>query len=107
MAITASSTPVLLASQCRAGRVLVEWSIEQLAKACDSSEQTIEEFETRFRRPDDDTLRRIRAVLEEAGVVFIDENGGGAGARLKFNRKEVRAINRWEGEGGSVGEDDF
>jgi hypothetical protein len=27
--------------------------------------------------------------------------------RLKFSRREVRAINRWEGEGGTVGEDDI
>jgi hypothetical protein len=39
-------------------------------------------------------------------VVFIGENGGGAGARLKFNRAEVWDVNRWEDEGGLPGEDD-
>ena len=29
------------------------------------------------------TLQAIRAALEAAGVQFIDENGGGAGVRLK------------------------
>jgi hypothetical protein len=29
------------------------------------------------------SLLKIRHVLEDAGVIFIDENGGGAGVRLK------------------------
>ena len=33
------------------------------------------------------TLRAIRSALEEAGVHFIPENGGGAGVRLR-ERKE-------------------
>jgi transcriptional regulator with XRE-family HTH domain len=98
--------PVLLAAQCRAARALIDWSLEQLTQAAAVDLQTIRDFEARFRRPDVEVRQRIRSALEEAGVIFIDENGGGAGARLKFNRKEVRAIRRWEGEGGAVGEDD-
>jgi hypothetical protein len=30
----------------------------------------------------------IRRVLEDAGVEFIDENGGGAGVRLKKSPKK-------------------
>ena len=45
--------------------------------------------------------------LERGGAVFIGEdNSGGLGVRLKFNAKDVRAINRMEGEGGPVGTDD-
>lgn len=98
---------ILLAAQCRAGRALIEWSAERLAQASFVDLETIQAFEARFRRPDPEILRHLRSVLTEAGVVFIDENGGGAGARLKFNRTELRAINRWEGEGGTVGEDDI
>jgi hypothetical protein len=68
--------------------------------------QMIADFEARIRRPDDGTLRSLRAALTQAGVVFIAENGGGAGVRLKFNHREVHAINRWEAEGGSIGEHD-
>ena len=93
---------ILLAAQCRAGRALVEWSLERLAKACSVDLQVLKEFEARFRRPDPETLSHIRAALTDAGVVFVDENGGGAGARLKLSRKELRAISRWEGEGGSL-----
>ena len=98
---------ILLAAQCRAGRALVEWTAERLAQACSVELQTIKEFEARFRRPDPEVLGRIRAVLVEAGVVFIDENGGGAGARLKLSRMQLRALSRWEGEGGALKEEDI
>lgn len=69
--------------------------------------QTIADFEGRVRAPDNETKRRMRAAFEEAGVVFIAENGGGPGVRLRFNRNEVCAIERLEGEGGIVGADDL
>lgn len=100
--------PILLSAQCRAARALIQWTPEQLADASSTDLQTLREFEARFRRPDDETLRRLRIALEAAGVTFIDENGpGGAGARLRFSRKEVRAVERWESEGGTPGEDDI
>jgi hypothetical protein len=52
-------------------------------------------------------VQQIRKALEDSGVVLIAENGGGVGVRLRFSRKEVRAINRWEQEGGTAGEDDI
>ena len=92
-----SSAPAIVrAAKCRAGRALVEWSVERLAKACSVELQAIKEFEARFRRPDPEALGRIRAALVEAGVDFIDENGGGAGERLKLSRKDLRAISRWK-----------
>ncbi len=108
----AMSTPImtsptaLTASQCRAGRALIEWSQAQLSQSAAIDIQTIADFEKRFRAADETTRRRLRATLEAAGVVFISENGGGAGARLKFSRDEVWEVNRWEGEGGVTGEDD-
>jgi hypothetical protein len=100
-------TPVITAAQCRAARALIEWSVDHLAQTSHVGVKTIEDFEARYRAPDEDAKRRIRDALEEGGVVFIPENGGGAGVRLKFSRREARAINRWEGEGGTVGEDDI
>jgi len=97
----------LTAAQCRAGRALIEWSQQQLSQSAAIDIQTIADFEKRFRSVDETTRRRLRATLEAAGVVFIAENGGGAGARLKFNRQEVWEVNRWEGEGGVTGEDDI
>jgi hypothetical protein len=103
----ATSPTALTAAQCRAGRALIEWSQAQLSQSASIDLQTIADFEKRFRAPDETTRRRLRATLEAAGVVFIAENGGGAGARLKFSREEVWEVNRWEDEGGRSGEDDL
>ena len=97
----------LTAAQCRAGRALIEWTPAQLSQSAGIDIQTIADFERRFRAADETTRRRLRATLEAAGVVFISENGGGAGVRLKFNRAEVWEVNRWEDEGGVPGEDDI
>jgi hypothetical protein len=99
------SQNILTPAQCRAARALIEWSLERLSQASATDLQTIRNFEVRFRRPDEKTLRRLRITLEAAGVMFIPENGRGAGVRFKFNTREVRAIKRWEAEGGTAGED--
>lgn len=106
------NTPVvvptaLTSAQCRAGRALIEWSQAQLSQSAAIDIQTISDFEKRLRKADETTRRRLRATLEAAGVVFIAENGGGAGVRLKFGREEVWEVNRWEDEGGVAGEDDI
>jgi transcriptional regulator with XRE-family HTH domain len=105
--IAVPAPTALTAAQCRAGRALIEWSQAQLSQSASIDIQTIADFEKRFRAPDETTRRRLRATLEAAGVVFIAENGGGAGARLKFSRAEVWEVNRWEDEGGVPGEDDI
>ena len=102
-----TSPTALTAAQCRAARALIEWSVQELSEASAVDLQSIADFERRFRAPDEPVRLRMRMALEQAGVVFIGENGGGAGVRLKFSRREAWAVNRWEGEGGVVGEDDI
>jgi hypothetical protein len=63
-------------------------------------------FERDGRDPGAAEKQRLEHALTEGGAVFIAENGGGVGVRLKFSRRDVRAINKWEGEGGPAGEDD-
>jgi transcriptional regulator with XRE-family HTH domain len=93
--------------QCRAARALVQWSREELATASGVGLDIIASLETGREMPPADLLGRLQTALEEGGAVFIPESGaGGAGVRLKFNSRDVRAINRLEGEGGSIGEDD-
>jgi hypothetical protein len=99
------SSNILTAAQCRAARAMVEWSAERLSQASAIDLRTIQDFEARFLRPDERSLRRLRIALEEAGLTFIPEQRRGAGVRFKFNSREVRAIRRWEAEGGTVGED--
>jgi transcriptional regulator with XRE-family HTH domain len=72
--------------QCRGARAMLSWSRDELAAAAKVAVRTLVDFERGARRPHDRTLRDIRAALEEAGVMFIDANGGGAGVRLRAPR---------------------
>jgi hypothetical protein len=36
------------------------------------------------------TVKKIRAALEAAGIEFIDENGGGPGVRLRHRQQKKR-----------------
>lgn len=71
------------AAQCRAARALLGRSQEALAIEAGVAKATIANFEAGRRMPYARTLADIRSTLEEAGVEFIAENGGGAGVRLK------------------------
>jgi len=77
-----SAKTVILSAQCRAARALLGWSQAELAGHARVAAKTIVDFEGEKRRPHDRTLVDLRRTLQEAGVEFIDENGGGAGARL-------------------------
>ena len=74
---------MLTPEQCRAARAMLGWSRHFLAKSAQVAERTVVDFERRARRPLERTLRDIRIALEQAGVVFIDQNGGGPGVRLR------------------------
>ncbi len=69
--------------QCRAARALIGISQEALSERAGVGIQTVIAFESGRRAPYVRTLDAIRAALESAGVEFIEENGGGAGVRLK------------------------
>jgi len=92
--------------QCRAGRALVEITRGQLAVRSRVDELIIEQFERNIELPGPNAITSIQKALEELGAVFIAENGGGVGVRLKFSKSEARRISRLEGEGGIVASDD-
>lgn len=77
---------------CRAGRALAGITQKQLAEKADVGDQTIADFEREERRPHDTNLRKLMRALEDAGVFFIEENGGGAGVR--FRRYTIRLFRR-------------
>ncbi len=62
---------------------MLGWSRRRLADASRVAERTLIDFERGARNPYDRTLVDIRRALEEAGIIFIDENGGGPGVRLR------------------------
>ncbi len=77
-------------SQCRAARALLGWSRKQLAQSALIAERTLVDFERGARNPLDRTLSDIRRALEEAGVIFIDEDDEGPGVRLKKEKTRPR-----------------
>lgn len=74
---------MLTPAQCRAARGLIDWSQSELAKRAGVGIVTIRQLEAGVHAPRRSTLDVVRRALEAAGVEFIDENGGGAGLRLR------------------------
>jgi len=75
--------------QIRAARALLRWSAEDLARHSAVSLRTIRRAElssvgTTLTAANNLAIRR---ALEVAGIQFIDENGGGAGVRLRKPKK--------------------
>ena len=75
----------LTSAQIRAARALIRWSAQELADASAVGVTTIRRAEltaseTKLTRVNDQAIRR---VLEEAGIEFIDAEGGGPGVRLR------------------------
>lgn len=97
---------IITGPQCRAARALIELSAEQVAGKAGVSSQVIHDFESKLADPGEAAKRRLFVALEAAGAVFIPENGGGLGVRLKYSRRDVRGVRKWESEGGPAGEDD-
>ena len=73
----------LTPEQSRAARGLLDWSQEQLARASHLGVSTIRDFEKGRRVPTRNNIRAMEEAFERAGVIFIDQNGGGPGVRMK------------------------
>jgi transcriptional regulator with XRE-family HTH domain len=67
-------------------RAALNWSLEDLAQAAGIHRNTISNFETGKYAGDAETLKKIQAALEKAGVVFT--NGDEPGVKLK--KKKAR-----------------
>ncbi|MBO1361978.1 helix-turn-helix domain-containing protein [Acetobacter sacchari] len=67
-------------------RAALGLGVRDLAAAASVSPDTIARLE-RGENLNPRTLSAIRAALENAGVEFIAENGGGAGVRLRKGRE--------------------
>lgn len=79
----------LSGAQIRAARALLRWSAEDLAREAALGLSTIKRAENL----DGETLMTVandlavRRAIESAGIEFIDENGGGFGARFKKRQR--------------------
>ncbi len=82
---------VITPALCRAARALLGWNQDELAKAAKVAVNTLRSFESGKSLPVTNNLDAIQASLEAAGVLFIPENGGGAGLRLRTCMREPPA----------------
>jgi transcriptional regulator with XRE-family HTH domain len=67
--------------QCWIARTALGWNLRQLGRAAEVSAHTVKRFECGY-SVRAATVALIQDALERAGVVFIDADDGGPGARL-------------------------
>ncbi|YBV95141.1 transcriptional regulator (plasmid) [Phyllobacteriaceae bacterium JZ32] len=72
-------------AQIRAARALLRWTADDLAKAASVGVTTVRRAEAEDGLPSITAanLKLIKITLEDAGIEFIPENGGGVGVRFK------------------------
>jgi DNA-binding transcriptional regulator YiaG len=75
-------------AQCRAGRALLDMTQSQLAELAKLGLSTVVDFEKGRRQVSQAAVEIIQSALQGAGVEFIEENGGGAGVRLRKRRQK-------------------
>jgi transcriptional regulator with XRE-family HTH domain len=68
--------------QCKMARVALGLGVRELADLAKVAPATISRLEA-GENLHPRTLAAIRAALEQAGVIFVDENGEGPGVRLR------------------------
>jgi transcriptional regulator with XRE-family HTH domain len=80
---------MLTVEQLRAARGLLGWSQSELARRAGLSLPTVKRVEAGSGpRVSDSARTQLKQALESAGVVFIDENGGGPGVRLRKRQQK-------------------
>ncbi len=81
--------PLITVAQLRAARALIGWSQTELAKHSGIAIATIRRMEGTRGLPKTtaENVWKAQRALEDAGVVFIDEDDEGPGVRLRKQRK--------------------
>ena len=76
---------MITGAQLRAARGLLRWTAQELADAAQLGVATVRRAESVDGLSTITTANAaaLRSALEQAGVEFIGENGGGAGVRLR------------------------
>lgn len=74
---------MLLSSQIKAARALLGWAQGELAKKADVALPTLKRMESGqdIVKASAENAWKVQKALEDAGIEFIAENGGGAGVR--------------------------
>ncbi|MGQ4813930.1 helix-turn-helix domain-containing protein [Agrobacterium vitis] len=75
----------MLPVQCKMARAALGLGVRELAQLAKVAPGTVSRFEA-GEELKDRTVDALKAALEATGVVFVDENGEGAGVRLKKSK---------------------
>ncbi|MGJ7042134.1 transcriptional regulator with XRE-family HTH domain [Shinella sp. BE166] len=70
-------------SQLRMARAALKIGVRDLAEMASVTTATITRFENERGGLNSTTQAKLRAALEAAGIIFIDQNGNGPGVRLR------------------------
>ena len=73
----------ITSAQSRAARALLDLTQPQLARIAKLGLSTVVDFERQRREVSAEAIDAIRRALEQNGIDFIEENGGGPGVRLR------------------------
>ena len=76
--------------QCRGARGLLDMTQSDLASRSGVSLGTVINFESGERQPIRAVMEAMRKALEDAGIEFIPENGGGLGVRFAKRQKGAK-----------------
>lgn len=79
---------MISAKQIKAARVFLEWEQRDLAEKSGLSLPTIQRMEKMgVERSSAANAQKVQKALEDGGVIFVPENGEGAGVRLRKVQK--------------------
>ena len=88
--MSTGNVEIISPQQCRAARALLDLTQPDLASRAGLGLSTIVDFERARRLVSDAAIGAICKALESAGIEFIDENGGGAGVRLRNGKRKQK-----------------
>ena len=74
---------MITVGQIKAARAFLGLTQSQLAAKADISLATLNNAERGIVAPHRSTLKALQLALEDAGIEFLPENGGGPGVRLR------------------------
>ena len=67
-------------AQVRAARAMLLWTQSELAERAQIERHTLAAYERGMKVPYASTLQRLRRVLEDAGITFVEHQDGKVGA---------------------------
>jgi transcriptional regulator with XRE-family HTH domain len=76
---------MVTSAQLRAARGLVNWTVRDLAERSGVHRNTVTRIETEA-TGQGHAIASLQRALEDAGVIFVEENGEGPGVRLRKQR---------------------